>query len=174
MTEQPDPAVVGRVGLEGEAWITPYIGVGGLLTFQEFKTFSFSGRKTGSGQAISLAPAVTLRTSRPMIFPVLSVAFGMTRVHDTESSYCEEPGGEYCELPGHWDQAYDIWGFIGSVSAAWLFHVGDGPPSSAAFEIGPTLHVDFLNRQPTYNGQYAYTFTTGMTIGFGVTQPAPR
>jgi hypothetical protein len=169
-----DGGVVGRVGVDGEYWLSKHIGIGAQLGFQTMKTVTIwpSGSgSTWSEHRVSLAPAVTLRGSNPKNFPMVSLALGYSWGQSDSQNYCDVG----CQPSSG---SSDASGLYGSLMGAWLFHSATGKPD-AAFAIGPLVRLDWLTYDNFFQsgfgfGRWGWTFTTGLTLGFGFVSKQAR
>jgi hypothetical protein len=160
-------AMVGRVGVDGEYWLSKHVGIGVQLGFQAMTTVDLwptDSGSTWSEHRISLAPAVTVRGSNPKTFPILSLALGYSWGHSDSHSFCDIG----CQ-PSSWSR--DASGLYGSLMGAWLFHFATGRPD-AAFAIGPMVRIDWLTYDNFFQSGFGFqrwglTLTTGLTLGFG-------
>jgi hypothetical protein len=160
--------VAWRLGLDAEYWLSKNVGVGLQLGSQALTTIDFCPGGCGTARAnrFSLAPSVNLRGNDPRHFPTVSLALGVSQGHSEASNYCEINTG--CQS---WSTVSDDWGPYGSLTGAWLFHPGHVPPGSNGFAIGPLVRLDSF--MPG-NSNFGWTFTIGVTMGFGVADKDPR
>jgi disulfide bond formation protein DsbB len=163
MSDARDGGAAWRFGLDAEYWLSKNVGVGAQFGVQGLDTINWCTGDcfTEHANRFSLAPAITLRGSKPAIFPTISLALGLSTGHTEAYQSCEFPNSGCQSVIS----VTDTWGPYGSLTGAWLFHTGDVPPGSMAFAIGPLVRTDcFLLSASTYG----CTFTTGVTIGFGM------
>jgi hypothetical protein len=152
--------VAWRLGLDAEYWLSKNVGVGLQFGSQALTTICLGGCGTASANRFSLAPSFNLRGNSPTHFPTISLALGVSQGHSEASNYCEIDTG--CQP---WSIVADDWWPYGSLTGAWLFHPGHVRPGSNGFAIGPLVRTDVFMFD---NSTFAWTFTTGITVGFGV------
>jgi hypothetical protein len=158
-----------QAAVEGEYWLSKYVGIGAKATQVVFGTLDVgggpgNGERTSSGSVYALAPTLTVRASDATAFPVLSVALGYSWGSVTSNTYCDPA---YVGTPFDTGcmsnyRASDS-GLYGSVTAAWLFYPG-------GIALGPMVQLAGVNLASSVSGS---TLTVGMELGFGYTSPRP-
>lgn len=130
--------LAGRAALSGEGWFSDHVGVGAF--------WGGSGQSTGlfgATEALQFVGAtVAARTAGCGSYGLLMVGAGFV--------WGQDQGGGFLDRPTPTSTA----GILGSVSGAWLFHVG-------AFETGPVLVLDV-----TRFG--SVMFTANWAVGFAL------
>jgi hypothetical protein len=173
-----DGGIVGRVGVDGEYWLSKHVGIGAQLGFQAMTTFDLSPPASGSTWSehrVSLAPAVTFRGSNPRHFPMVSLALGYSWGHSDSQRYCELNVSD-CQP---WSASNEAAGLYGSLMGAWLFHSATDEGPGAAFAIGPLVRLDWLTYDNFFQSgfgfsRWGWTLTAGLTIGFGLESKRAR
>jgi hypothetical protein len=170
-SDQSDRGLVWRLGLDGEYWLSKNIGIGAQLGYQALATLDWLGGSWENANRLSLAPSITLRGSNPMNFPALSLAAGVSWGHREEGGYSCDPGPD-CNGNAY-SRSDSSWEPYGSLTGEWVFHPGDVRPGTAVLAIGPMLRIDWfpLDSDRFSFGPFGWTFTTGMTLGFGAAAP---
>jgi hypothetical protein len=157
-----DLGVAGRVGIDGEYWLSKNLGIGAQVGFHAIHSVSIwpsENATTYSEDRISLAPAFAVRGANPTSFPMASLALGYSWGHGTG----RDPSGLY-----------------GSLTAAWLFHPANVLKGSIVSALGPVVRIDWLTYDNFSRGggfgfeSWGWTLTAGLTIGFGVARDASR
>jgi hypothetical protein len=173
-----DGAFGWRAGVDAEYWFSRSFGAGLQVAYQGLATVDFCGGDCSSARVArtSIAPSLAFRGRNPANFPMVSLALGLAWGH-VEMSYSCDPSPVCSTSFSDW--ARDTWGPYGSLTAAWVFHPGDLRPDAMAFAIGPLFRVDCFSLKDTAASApnlavLGWSFTTGITIGFGVTGAAPR
>ncbi len=151
-----------QAAIEGEYWLSKYVGIGAKGTAVGFGTFdpwgASNGQTTGSGAIYALAPTISFRAKDAASFPLVSLALGYSWGLVSASTYCDPayfgtPEGTGCTP----NSAASAHGLYASATAAWLFHPG-------GVAIGPMVQVAGVNLASSLSG---LIFTTGMELGFG-------
>jgi hypothetical protein len=173
-----DGALVGRVGLDGEYWLSKNVGVGAQLAYESAQTFSPGGAyNTGRTSRASVAPAVAIRGSNPTSFPLLTLALGYAFGSSTEYHACD-----LNSCPETYWTALGS-GPYASLMAAWSFHPGHARAESTAFALGPLIRLDAFgigdrrgapDAFSNSNFEGAWCLTAGLTIGFDVASKRTR
>jgi hypothetical protein len=168
-----------RVGIDGEYWLSKNVGIGPQFGYQVLKTFSIWPSDNGSSVSenrVSLAPAVTIRGNNPANFPIISAALGYSWGHSDWQRWCDSAEAGCTPSNGTSNAS----GLYGSLTGAWLFHPRYARPTSVAFALGPLIRVDWLTYHNYFRDRafgfesFGVTFTTGLTIGFGVASRPSR
>jgi hypothetical protein len=150
-----------QAAIEGEYWLSKYVGIGAKGTAAGFGTFDpggpGNGQRTGSGAIYALAPTISFRAKDAPSFPLVSLALGYSWGLVSADTYCDPAYFGTPEAGCTPSSAASDHGLYASATAAWLFHPG-------GVAIGPMVQVAGVNLASSLSG---LIFTTGMELGFG-------
>jgi hypothetical protein len=160
----------GRVGVDGEYWLSRNVGVGLELGLESLGTLNWCGGTTctdAKATRVSLAPAIAVRGNNLTSFPIASLALGYAVGHSQTTTIADL--GYIASSGWASDAAVPYASLIG----AWLFHLGHVRPASAAFALGPLVRLDGFPFAESVSGalssgSFAWAFTLGVTLGLGV------
>jgi hypothetical protein len=150
----------GQVSLEGEYWLSKYLGAGMKLGLLAFGTLSWGADTSARAGGYSFAPTFAVRATDATNFPMITVALGYSGGSVSTSYSCDRAADQYCT--SYYAESNS--GLYGSMTGVWLWHPG-------GVALGPMVQFAGMNLT---NEPWGWLLTGGFEIGFGYRTTRPR